>query len=229
MKALTCCIAALIVAGVSPACNWFDGAASGGGGARSAPGGGGSVSDVEAVDGNEFRDAGQVEDAGGDAGSSEWCGPCEVSDPEEFDVMSKAVQGLYGDHEKFYVRGVTTWDEYYEPADRVPDASQETRDDVTLKNKDGSQYCLCGGLSISPAHEVLSVEDFEARKYVIWDDDSDAPALYFSRTGFNRARTEALVFTGYICGSLCAEGYYHLLRKTGGTWYVKKTYHLWSS
>ncbi|MBI5526150.1 MAG: hypothetical protein HY897_07425 [Deltaproteobacteria bacterium] len=209
-------------------------ASSGDGGTGGRDGGEGVLADGASDDGGVDDgegplDAGLPQDAGGDAGSSEWCGPCEVTDPAELDVMSKAVQGLYGEHERIYVRGVTTWDEHYEPADRVPDASQETRDDVTAKNQGGRQYCLCGELSISPEYEILSVEDFEARKYMVWDAGSDAPALYFSRTGFNAARTEALVFTGYICGGLCAEGYYHLLKKSGGVWRVEKTYHLWSS
>ena len=47
----------------------------------------------------------------------------------------------------------------------------------------------------------------------------DSPTLfYLSAVGFNSDRTRGLVYVGYVCGSLCGAGAYHLMVKKDGRW-----------
>ncbi len=53
--------------------------------------------------------------------------------------------------------------------------------------------------------------------------------LRLSRVGFNRAGDEALVSTAWMCGSLCGEGRYILLRKKHGLWKIEADVMTWVS
>ena len=53
--------------------------------------------------------------------------------------------------------------------------------------------------------------------------------IRFSRAGFNRAGDEAVVSTAWMCGSLCGEGRYVLLRKKDGQWNVETSFLTWVS
>ena len=50
-----------------------------------------------------------------------------------------------------------------------------------------------------------------------------------SRVGFNKDRTEALVYYTYSCGGLCGQGQYVLLRKRDGHWKIEKESMTWIS
>ena len=50
-----------------------------------------------------------------------------------------------------------------------------------------------------------------------------------SRVGFSKDGTQALLFTYFYCGGLCASGDYYLLSKDNGKWKVKKTFTAWVS
>jgi hypothetical protein len=39
-----------------------------------------------------------------------------------------------------------------------------------------------------------------------------------SAVGFDRSKTQAMVYVSHYCGGLCGGGSYHLLEKSGGTW-----------
>jgi hypothetical protein len=45
--------------------------------------------------------------------------------------------------------------------------------------------------------------------------------IVFSEVAFNRDLTEALFYTEFHCGSLCAEEKYVLMRKVNGRWVVQ--------
>jgi len=51
----------------------------------------------------------------------------------------------------------------------------------------------------------------------------------FSRVGFNKARTEALVYMSYVCGGLCGHGFTFWMEKSGDTWKVKEIIRMWIS
>ena len=53
--------------------------------------------------------------------------------------------------------------------------------------------------------------------------------ITFSNVGFNAEMNQALVSTGRGCGGLCGEGYYVLLAKEKGVWYVKSKIMTWVS
>lgn len=51
----------------------------------------------------------------------------------------------------------------------------------------------------------------------------------FSRVGFSKYETDALVYVEYWCRSLCGEGTYVLLRKEGEAWIVQEANMVWIS
>ena len=51
--------------------------------------------------------------------------------------------------------------------------------------------------------------------------------LRLSRVGFNKDRTEALVNTGWMSGSLSGEGHYFLLLKKDGKWRIERSIATW--
>jgi len=53
--------------------------------------------------------------------------------------------------------------------------------------------------------------------------------ISLSSVGFNRARTEALIYVSYYCGSLCAGGSFIVLNKVKGEWLVTKDQEMWVS
>lgn len=50
-----------------------------------------------------------------------------------------------------------------------------------------------------------------------------------SRVGFNKDRTDALVYYTYSCGGLCGQGQYVLLGKHDGQWKIEKESMTWIS
>lgn len=51
--------------------------------------------------------------------------------------------------------------------------------------------------------------------------------LLVSRVGFNSDKTEAVVYAGKSCGTLCGEGYYVRLTKIGDRWTVADQTTVW--
>ncbi|HEV7395722.1 MAG TPA: hypothetical protein VGN86_04355 [Pyrinomonadaceae bacterium] len=51
----------------------------------------------------------------------------------------------------------------------------------------------------------------------------------FSNVGFDDAMTQALLTTGNTCGGLCGAGYFVLLEKKDGVWFVKNKIVTWIS
>lgn len=50
-----------------------------------------------------------------------------------------------------------------------------------------------------------------------------------SRVGFNKEKTQAIIYYGYVCGPLCGQGQYILLMKTDNKWTVAKEHMTWIS
>jgi hypothetical protein len=57
-----------------------------------------------------------------------------------------------------------------------------------------------------------------------------APGLIIvSRVGFNADHTQAFVYTGEACGTLCGQGEYVILAKRDGSWVVSESTVVWIS
>lgn len=59
--------------------------------------------------------------------------------------------------------------------------------------------------------------------------DAGTTIVTFSRVGFNKKQTKALVHVGDSCGWTCGEGNYITLEKKSGQWKIKKKYGTWIS
>jgi len=107
---------------------------------------------------------------------------------------------------------------------------KHVRDTTTtsyFKNKSLTAV-ITSRFEIRQPYQFLSKEDFTAMfgtgRYG-WTDfykrypDSDG-FIAFSRAGFDTAGKQALVYMEHGCGSLCAEGYYVLLKKNIDRWRV---------
>ena len=53
--------------------------------------------------------------------------------------------------------------------------------------------------------------------------------VWFSRIGFDKLKTQALVHVGYSCGHLCGYGHFVLLTKYKDGWKIKKKMQTWIS
>lgn len=53
--------------------------------------------------------------------------------------------------------------------------------------------------------------------------------ITFSRVGFNKERTQALVYVGIGCGGLCGDGSFMFLEKINGKWSIRGNKNLWVS
>ena len=113
--------------------------------------------------------------------------------------------------------------------DGVTEAAPETRADKKNKNSGGMEYCLSGNLNITPPHQYVDPATFEQLLQTTWDGGQPDGFLWFGRVGFNGCKNEALVYTGYRCGTLCGTGTFYILRKEGGVWKVFLTHGIWQS
>jgi hypothetical protein len=57
----------------------------------------------------------------------------------------------------------------------------------------------------------------------------DGDVISFSRVGFNTEQNQALVYSSYFCGALCAGGYIHILEFQAGAWNLIAEVELWVS
>jgi hypothetical protein len=69
----------------------------------------------------------------------------------------------------------------------------------------------------------------EAYKAAFREKFSTEYQLSFSRVGFNRKMSQALIHFGYNCGTTCGEGNYVVLSKKNNRWIIKKKVMSWIS
>jgi hypothetical protein len=53
--------------------------------------------------------------------------------------------------------------------------------------------------------------------------------MIFSRVGFNKSLTQAVLYVGEVAGPLMGAGYYYLLEKQNGEWVIKEQVMIWIS
>lgn len=143
--------------------------------------------------------------------------------------------------ESTYGRGSTEWPFV---KDRLPELLEET---ITgYKSVEGKEVSLDRRLDLPLPYKLISdkeIKDFfdgvkrpidlaDLNKrweefYKKYPDSRGYNSL--SRVGFNAKRTQALVYSVNLCGSLCGTGTYYLLVKEQGGWVVRNVAPWWVS
>jgi hypothetical protein len=78
-------------------------------------------------------------------------------------------------------------------------------------------------------------EAMSSRKYARFDDEfrkrfpNSHRLVTLSSVGFDPRATEALVYSSYYCGQLCAGGAFYILKKVQGRWVLDHEHQLWVS
>jgi hypothetical protein len=110
----------------------------------------------------------------------------------------------------------------------------ETREDYEEKNKHSVR--LPSPCHLAPACETMDIGELatmvkNARAWTkFMKKFSHTPGIVIvSRIGFNRDHTEAIVYTGYSCGTMCGQGYYAWMAKPESEWVVKDHTVVWIS
>src|SRR5204862_1604277 len=123
---------------------------------------------------------------------------------------------------------------------RLPTVSDETITDYEANRKPSMP--LGRSLNIPLRYILLPQKEYESifgtAKY--HDTTEDWAKFYdrfrdsggyigLSNIGFNKARSQALVYFVHWCGTLCGSGHYILLSRTGKEWKVEMAEGIWIS
>ena len=119
-----------------------------------------------------------------------------------------------------------------------PSLLKETLADFAIKNE--SSAALTDKFQLKAAVILVSKDDVKAifRPYVPLDEawkvfhakyPKASSIVNLSRVGFNKEKTQALVYYSYVCGGLCGQGQYLLLTKKDDKWVIEKEVMAWIS
>lgn len=107
----------------------------------------------------------------------------------------------------------------------MPELSLETFEDYEAKNKESSQL---DATMLGPNCELLSYEEWqEMLKEGPGAFYEYGGVLAFSRVGFDREKTQALVYVHDRTDGVTGSGYYVLLSRKGQKWVVQQEWLLW--
>ncbi|MBI3172186.1 MAG: hypothetical protein HYZ25_00580 [Chloroflexi bacterium] len=128
----------------------------------------------------------------------------------------------------FLVLEETVYEEgYYKDTDLLqeePSLSVQTLQDYRRNNK--AQRLPPEILPENGPCKFISPDEVAAQKenwdYKNW-------LIYFSSIGFNEKYNQAILFSGYYCGKLCAGEELYILLRNNGKWDVKRWFPLWIS
>jgi hypothetical protein len=195
---------------------------------------GGEMPTDGAIDGGTANDIGP---ACIDAGAPFPCDLCAVVDPEEYAILSAALEKHLSADIEFSKPILIRSRTYNAGLDYVvrdnSEAEASTIADLRNKNANGREYCLEGDFSVNGGYQYVDASAFEKLQRDIQQRDAgtDRPeaAWWLGRVGFSSDRTEALAYVAYTCGSLCGTGVLYLLQKSGGSWAVVKGLAQWMS
>jgi hypothetical protein len=87
--------------------------------------------------------------------------------------------------------------------------------------KHSKSYKLYPRFNLSINYTLINTEKPE-------DHDLRRAIIYLSNVGFDKEKTQAVVYIDYKCG-LCGFGMYLILEKENGLWKIKQTNKLWAS
>jgi hypothetical protein len=115
--------------------------------------------------------------------------------------------------------------------DKVP---AEAKQDYTQSNHTSEKLpspCRLAPECIAENAGDLAVQVKDAKAWVrFFKKHPNTPGIVLvSRIGFNGDHTQAIVYTGYACGTLCGQGEYAHLVKTEGAWIVEDHTVVWIS
>lgn len=116
---------------------------------------------------------------------------------------------------------------FYDLESLAPTFSRETWSEFMQLNLD--PYKMPPAIPLEPAYTFISNAEIET----LWEEVNggifEGDILFFSRVGFNAARTQALVYSSNWCGALCGSGHIHVLEFRDGAWVVIAETELWIS
>jgi hypothetical protein len=82
---------------------------------------------------------------------------------------------------------------------------------------------------VNLADVALQVKDAKAWRKFMAKHANTPGIIIVSRVGFNRARDQAVVYSGMSCGLLCGQGEFTWLTKHNGVWAVEASSVVWIS
>src|SRR5205085_11380065 len=119
----------------------------------------------------------------------------------------------------------------------LPATEADTLDNYLNANR--QSHLLIDLFRLRTEHTLITEAEMKAlagqrESWWMWTGFDDkyphAAGLYgLSAVGFNRERTQALVYFWNACGGTCGDGSYVLLEKCDGTWRIVKRMGLWVS
>jgi hypothetical protein len=156
--------------------------------------------------------------------------------PEEYAVYSALIREKFGKHTtKMAVIVSPTFNQSASDfgylSGKLP-LSLQTFEDYNARNKEPDVLKKLFSLKI----KYVLVEREELESLFRGGDLEQAWKLFYKRypgsggyialsnVGFNDLKDQALVYSWWMCGSLCGEGYFTLLRKRAQGWQIEKEY-----
>ena len=157
-----------------------------------------------------------------------------AGDKVTFDTQEKVTRLVIRDSTLKY-EGFGKRENWTDVQNRLKPLQDETFSDYEARNKDGDE--ISKSLDLPIKYTFINKGEIDA----IFKSNSDGWKRFyekypdsggfigFSHVGFNKSKTQALVYFDHSCGNLCASGHYILLNKTADGWSVVENTMLWIS
>jgi len=166
--------------------------------------------------------------------------------PTANDLVDEDTKSIYSAILDLYKSNTIVLDEFTQQGGLIVDS------DILSQNVDGADAAIVESYALRNKSSTPLREFFADRKDVVFFTKKDAkdfarnPSVEFgeqlrkrypgagqlislSNVGFNKDRTEALVYVAYYCGSLCAGGSFITLKKPKDKWVVAYQRNVWVS
>jgi hypothetical protein len=181
--------------------------------------------------------------------------PCWAQGPpnaDEYGIYAALFRQKQADNEnsQIVINDMTTTDDFSEkrvdirnvdPAiqdlvKRFPQLARETALDFFTKNQ--TSWTLRNEFNLKA--EIVLITTYETKKFFKGDIEEGWKLFHttypragsidtLSRVGFNKEKTQALIYYTYVCGGLCGQGQYILLTRKDDKWTIEKESGTWIS
>jgi hypothetical protein len=121
--------------------------------------------------------------------------------------------------------------------EKIPELARETIDDFHARAKECHplsdkidvpiKVVLVGSKDLEPLFPKGEFDRAWSRFYAKYPGSSGT--ITFSNPGFNHDHTQAMIYSGRLCGGLCGAGFLLLLETESGAWKVKSKFGMWVS